>query len=1642
MSTVGQAAGGLVGGIAGFFLSGGSPTGALYGAQIGLSIGGYLDPVKGPVSEGPRLSDLSVQTSTYGAVIPRIYGTVSVTGNVFWLENNALRETVTKKKSGGKGGGSKTTTRIYSYSATFAVGLDDTHAKGSPLVGVRRIWIGPDLFYDAGSSDPDTIAASNAAADGFTFYPGSDSQSPDPRMQAALGVDSTPAYRGLAYIVFYDLPLEKYGNSLVGAQVKAELMNASAPPAWSATAYAMPSYSSWAHMAASPTTAVCISDQSNKVAITHDGITWAARTSSAPYNHGCVAYGGGTFITMREGVGCDKSTDDGETWVAVDSVPARDWVANPVNAYPPYSGVSYESIAYGNGRFCAVSSVITGTTDDGINWRKGAMPSSGTWKIAHNGAALFVAVKGGTNSAATSPDGLTWTARTMAASGNWAGLAYGNGLFVAVGFSGGSPIQTSPDGITWTTVSGVGYSYRGITWNRDHFVAPAYGAAGASVSLDGVTWSSISLPSSQLWQGTVAFMGQTLVAAYNSSTMATITVARIGAGQLLSAIVSSECLQSGLLTAGDIDVSALTRTVRGYRIGSAGSIRSALDPLRSSWPFDVVQRGYKVVFVSRGGASIGTIPAADLDARADGATPGVQITTSREMDSQMPVRVTINHLDVDREYDTGTQYAERLNTSAINALTHDLPIVLTATEAAGKAETLLYLAWLERHDVLISLPPTWAHLEPGDVVGLTTPEGVVSLRITAANYTADGRVECSAKYDNAAIYTPTAVGESGQSTGESEIARVGQSSYELLDIPLVHDAQSGIGFPVVMYGTSEGWRGGVLYQSRDAGATWLTAEEFVPPGATVGRATNTIGAVESRMLDRASILTVVLSSGELYDVTELSMLAGANHFAYGGPGRWEIVAAQNCTLQSGTTYALSNMARGLAGTEWAMALHAVDDALVLLDSSDLQMLALSGADIGAPRLYRAISIGRDFGTDGDRSMTYSAVNLKPLSPVYLKGSRHPSTGDWAVEWTRRTRVGGDWRDFVDADLGESSEAYEAEIYADGSYATVKRVATVATPALTYTASEQGVDFGAIQDAIYIKVRQISAAVGRGYPLSASLFYSAPSAYVATITIPPGSVSAALTDFPLFIDLSMFSAAWWGSLCYRDGRDIRVKNSGGSDIPFDLVFVDAQNRAGYMFVKTSLSNVAATSIVVAIGLASNGLVDPSAPNGRNAVWTNYHRVVTFGHDHADRTGNGYAASYAPTTSMQVSTSSPNTSSHQGVAWDGLSYYVSDTNRLTRRDSSWSVLATNSNPVAAVGGGTNHTGDIEVVDGVLYAPIELYVNPSTYSQMHIARFNAETLAYIDAVNVSAQGHEVSSIAYCPTDGYLYVSSYSDGTKLWKYNRTTLAYVGSVTLSTSITSIQGVTWWNGAFWISSGADSRIYRVERNGTVRGSVYGSTAGSDDFEGVSHTDEGLLVLVDVTGSPGNGVVRTLRPKTAGKVAAVEFSGNVDQFEYLTGLSRYTTWTMGASVKLDNKAAIQGIMTYTVNGSSNSADRATIAYRLSSDRLGLWNDTDTWLLDTISPVVGTVYRINASHNGTSGRKFYRDGTLTASSGSSTARPSPGADALVFGMESWMRGEDMSGSMGFAYLAATQFSDPYIAAEASNLASPSTFYSISE
>jgi hypothetical protein len=1070
MSSAGQVVGGVVGAVVGFFASGFNPTGALYGAQIGMMAGGYLDPPKGPTIEGPRLNDLTVQTSTYGAVIPRAYGTVTVNGNIIWLENNALKETVTKSKSGGKGGGSKSTSRTYTYSATFAVGL----CKG-PIAGVRRIWIGPDMIYDAGSSDPDTIAASNAAVDGFAIYLGDDTQAADPRIEATMGAGTTPAWRGLAYIVFYDLALARYANTLAGAQVRVEIMQLGATYDYPVTAQAMPATRSWIATAWNGSIYCSVAQSSNKCATSADGISWVEHDLPVSATWVDIASNGDVFVLIALHAAVVYVSDDGVTWASY-SLPA--------------SGV-YAQVVWGGDKFLAVRDTGNwASSGDGIYWIEQTAPAAGLGlgsgsyakSLSWNGSMWACVSQFGTKKIFTSPTGLagSWTDRLNTAGGGWANSATKAGRFCIVS-NGGSGSYISDDGISWTRSTTPSAVVNSVAADSRAFVS--VGTSNYHVSYDGQTWTTQAMPHITTW-GSVCWNGAVFhIAARNNAWAATIQPVFVTSlYPTLGDVVSAECLQSGLLDSGDIDVTALTTEVRGYRIGSLGAIRAALEPLQGAWPFDVVQHGYTLRFVQRGGSSVVTIPAADLDARAAGNGPGVQITTSREMDSQLPQRVTIKHLDYSREYDTGSQYAERLTTSAINALVLDLPIVLTATEAAGKAEVLLYLYWLERYDVSIVMPPTYNQLEPGDVVTLTTPEGNVSLRLTSISYTSDGRLECQAKYNSAAIYTPTAVAADPVYTGPTTIQYAGATKYVLLDIPMVVSSQNTPCILVAACGATSTWPGGTLLTSLDGGSSWSAIADLPAPGSTMGIATTALGSVDSRVIDNASELAVTLDNGELFSVTESAILNGANYFAYGADGRWEIIAAQTCTLVGGSSYILRDFLRARRGTEFAMSLHAVGDSVVLLDTSTVQLLNVELGTLGQSRLYRAITDGRDISTDANRSFAYQGVNLKPLTPYGGNMARNTTTDDLTLYAYRRSRIVDEWRDYVDIDIGESVEAYEWDVCTDNTYTVVLRtLSATGTNSVLYSAAEQVADFGSVQTTLSFVIYQISASVGRGNP---------------------------------------------------------------------------------------------------------------------------------------------------------------------------------------------------------------------------------------------------------------------------------------------------------------------------------------------------------------------------------------------------------------------------------------------------------------------------------------------------------------------------------------------------------------------------------
>ncbi len=171
----------------------GGPIGGALGSFVGQSIDqGLFGP---GIRKGPRLGDLSVQTSSYGSPIPRIYGTMRVAGTVVWATDLKETEVI---EGGGKGGPER---QSYAYSVNFAVAV-----SSRPIKSVRRIWADGKLIRGA--------AGDFKVWTGFRLAQGDEDQAVDPLIASVEGIDQTPAYRSVALAIFEDLELAEFGNRI------------------------------------------------------------------------------------------------------------------------------------------------------------------------------------------------------------------------------------------------------------------------------------------------------------------------------------------------------------------------------------------------------------------------------------------------------------------------------------------------------------------------------------------------------------------------------------------------------------------------------------------------------------------------------------------------------------------------------------------------------------------------------------------------------------------------------------------------------------------------------------------------------------------------------------------------------------------------------------------------------------------------------------------------------------------------------------------------------------------------------------------------------------------------------------------------------------------------------------------------------------------------------------------------------------------------------------------------------------------------------------------------------------------------------------------------------------------------------------
>ncbi|MDC7677256.1 baseplate multidomain protein megatron [Asticcacaulis machinosus] len=164
----------------------GGPVGGFIGSQIGAAIDKTIVNSLAPTrTVGPRLSGVRLNASAQGEPVKQVFGRARVAGTVIWAAGLKENRTTTRASK------SSPKTESFTYSLSMAVGLCE-----GPIDGIGRIWADGQLLDQSKYS--------------YRLYLGDDDQMPDAAIEAIEG--HAPAYRGLAYMVFEDLPLTEFGN--------------------------------------------------------------------------------------------------------------------------------------------------------------------------------------------------------------------------------------------------------------------------------------------------------------------------------------------------------------------------------------------------------------------------------------------------------------------------------------------------------------------------------------------------------------------------------------------------------------------------------------------------------------------------------------------------------------------------------------------------------------------------------------------------------------------------------------------------------------------------------------------------------------------------------------------------------------------------------------------------------------------------------------------------------------------------------------------------------------------------------------------------------------------------------------------------------------------------------------------------------------------------------------------------------------------------------------------------------------------------------------------------------------------------------------------------------------------------------------
>lgn len=439
----------------------------------------------------------------------------------------------------------------------------------------------------------------------------------------------------------------------------------------------------------------------------------------------------------------------------------------------------------------------------------------------------------------------------------------------------------------------------------------------------------------------------------------------------------------------------------------------------------------------RPGPAAGTIAVSELIA-GDGTEGGRGPERRLAPLTAAPVAVALRHYEESRDYQSGMQTHFRPGPGTVTVQV-DFPAVVSAARARELAAQTLLRRYRGRETISLEMALGDAAPRCADIIAIDgygngwqveeVEHKKVSARVTARR---------SATSDMS-----TFAATPGSAVGQDD-SPVGPTSLVLLDLPNM--TEPFVDHPLIAVaagGGSAAWRRVGLEIDRGAGfERWGVSA----PAALIGDMTAAPGTASPCILDRRNRLEIKLrdASAALSDADDAALASGANLAWAGG----EIVQFRDAAPLGGGSFRLTQLTRGMFGTDDAIATHVPGETFVLLDRDTL--ITLDGAGSQPGQLLSVLAEGIGDATPVIVDLNVSGLAVQPLACVHPAQSI-TDTGGLRVNWTRRARHFVDWRDGVDMPLVEDSEAYVVQISDAGGITLSER--TVSVPELQLTPAE-------------------------------------------------------------------------------------------------------------------------------------------------------------------------------------------------------------------------------------------------------------------------------------------------------------------------------------------------------------------------------------------------------------------------------------------------------------------------------------------------------------------------------------------------------------------------------------------------------------